>query len=260
MTMADPALILTHAQQVDLLRFTVETAVARLWSSLTGYNEPDVAVWLRQVTPLVRGAQTRAAAVTEAYIARSLQDRIRGVPNTAVLDRARGEPFEDTYRRPFTATWSALSQGASYEEAVTKGGTAAVGAAAADVQRAVVASTSEALQKRPFVQAYRRVLAGPSTCRRCYLAAGLTYKKRDLMPVHAHCDCTVEPIPDREYVRGRPGVAARDVGSRIDRNGEPVAKPTLKQEADRKHQSTKEGRVRRRVETELADNGDGADG
>ncbi|WP_344580459.1 hypothetical protein [Nonomuraea roseoviolacea] len=57
-------------------------------------------------------------------------------------------------------------------------------------------NTSDAVMEADRrVTGYRRVLSDkPNHCDLCVIAATNTYRKRDLMPIHPACSCTVEPI------------------------------------------------------------------
>lgn len=232
--MSTPAQLQEHAARMEAIRDRSTTMAIHAYRNLPHYTEDIVEEWLSTVRPIVQGTQAAAVTVTEAFIAASLQDSPTGIdPKRAVARVAKAE-FETLYRTPLLRTWHNLAEGASLAEAVDAGGTVVTERLTADIQYAQLGATQQAVEDRPYVQAYRRVLTSAKPCQRCWLAAGNTYSKAEMEPVHNTCRCGVEPIPDRAYVKSRPGTAARDVGSRINSNGETVDKPTKKDEKARK--------------------------
>jgi hypothetical protein len=66
--------------------------------------------------------------------------------------------------------------------------------AATDLQLAKTHSSRFVLGGKDHVVGYRRVLEGRKSCGLCIVASTQRYHKDDLMPIHGHCDCGVEPI------------------------------------------------------------------
>jgi hypothetical protein len=223
-----------HAAHLAAIRERSNTAAIYAYRTLPHYTEEVVPLWLDTIRPIVQGTQAAVVNVTEAFIAASLQDTPTGIdPKRAVARVAKAE-FETLYRSPLLRTWRTLAEGAPLADAVDAGGNVVTDRLTADIQYAQLGATQEAVEARPYVQAYRRVLTSAKPCERCWLAAGNTYTKAEMEPVHDTCKCGVEPIPDRAYVKSRPGTGARDVGSRINSNGDTVDKPSKKEERTRK--------------------------
>lgn len=209
-------------------------AAVNAYRTLPHYTQDVVPLWLDTIRPVVEGTQAAVVRVTDAFIAASLQDSPVGIdPKRAVARVAQAE-FEVLYRTPLLRTWHTLAEGASLAEAIDAGGNVVTDRLTADMQYAQLGATQEAVEDRPYAQAYRRVLTSSNPCERCWLAAGNTYSSEHMEPVHDTCKCGVEVIPDREYSRARPGTAAREIGERINSNGDVVPKPTKKEEKARK--------------------------
>jgi hypothetical protein len=219
---------------MDRVRQRAALVASRIWLSLPHYTEDVIPQWYEEIRPVVIGATFATVQVADAFFAASLQDRVTGIDPSAAVAKGAGKDFEDLYRQPFMRTWHHVNIGTPFPEAVRHGGDHLRGLVTEDIGRAELGATQLAIEDRDYVQAYRRVVSGARTCNFCYDVAGNTYSSADLAPLHAHCDCGVELLPDREYVKSYPGSAARNVGERIDRDGNVVTKLSKEEEAARK--------------------------
>lgn len=211
--MASP-LVEAHIEAQRRLRELVSRAVRGLWVGLPGYDERDVPVWLAGVVPVVLAGQRQSVALTEAYIARSLQRAPLGVnPDDLTGAAARnGTSPQEVYRRPFVTVWTALKAGTAYEEAVNAGLARATGSAAMDVQLSSRATFTVVQQADDAIQGWQRVADG-GACAFCLTIDGAFVKSADASPLHNHCGCSLEPVT--EPVRSTPvpeGVAVHAHG------------------------------------------------
>ena len=200
-------LVAAHQATLTRLRLVAGNGIHLAWVGLRSYNEADVARFLTRALPIVTAAQRHAATVTAAYLARRLgipapRFDLEEVTGPAVRN---GTPPEEVYRRPFVTVWGALANGTRWEDAVAQGAARARSAAETDVQLAFRSAARTAMRMDPRVVGYRRV-PDPKACILCLAASTQRYRTADLMPIHSHCGCDIEPI-----------IGTRDPGHVIDR-------------------------------------------
>ncbi len=186
-------------QALARLRAALTRVVAEAWDRLPGYNEADVAPFVDLVVPIVIAAQTRAASLTSAMLARQLGT----APFPVSVDLLTGAALRagvaprEVYGRPFITTWSALGRGDKWTDAVGAGRARLLGTANIDVQLAMRATARDAMRADSRVTGYQRSPDG-AACELCLLASTQRYHSDDLMPIHNNCGCTVEPIIGNE--------------------------------------------------------------
>lgn len=209
------ALVRAHILGEQRLRRIVTGAVARAWRSLPAYNEADVDEWLLRVLPLVAGAQRQSVALTEAYLARSLDRRPIGINPAKLIGSAvrNGTPPEDVYRRPFVTLWSSLADGKGFEAATAAGLARATSTAAMDVQLAARATFGAVQGADDGVYGYQRVADG-GACEFCQAVDGAYVKAGDAMALHNNCGCSLEPLtaPHPRAAKLPDGVAVHEHG------------------------------------------------
>lgn len=188
-----------HILAMARLRELTSRAVAGAWAALPGYDEQNVDEWLATVLPIVQAAQTHAVSLTDAYLARAMERQPIGVAAadaTGAAVRAGADPAE-VYRRPFVTVWTALANDKPWTDAVAAGAARASGTAATDVQLAMRQTLSLVGEADERIVGYKRV-PDAGACAFCRLVAGQRYTTRDLMPIHSHCGCGVEPLKSSE--------------------------------------------------------------
>jgi hypothetical protein len=197
---------LTRAFQSELKRTRVATADAsrEAWLRLGSYNRPDIKTFVDRVHPIVLAGQTRAVALTSAYMARQAKTPIVPVPIQQVVSKVRNgiDPF-DVYQRSFIGVWKDLERGEGWDAAVQKGGNRIWSTAGMDVLLAMTAGTliygaavnaqAQSNGAESELIGYRRV-ADPSCCDFCTQIDGAFCGPNEPMPLHNNCGCTVDPI------------------------------------------------------------------
>lgn len=182
------------------VRDRVLTFVATVWDGLTSWRTPDIDRFVAAVLPVVLAGQRQMAALTDAYLAQVAQLVLGqgapvGVPVDEVTGEAlRGVPPEDVYTRPGITIWTALSLGKPLDRAVAEGRHRALTIAATDLQLARTRTAQRVLSRDRRVIGYRRTLTGSENCPLCELASRNVYRRGDLMPIHARCDCSQAPV------------------------------------------------------------------
>lgn len=201
---------LTAAYQIQTLnlRNRLEQFVRGTWRGLQVYRAPQRAVFVREVTPVVSGAQRQMSSLTSAFMAHqrefSLGEPFRPVP----VDPAKvtgsvprnGIPPSEVYGRPFNLVWRDLHdlphESGNIEKAIQSGEDRAVQAALTDVQLAKTHTVKATVDQTPVTSRphwFKRILEGPESCALCVVASTQRYQADKLLPIHPGCDCSVEP-------------------------------------------------------------------
>lgn len=189
---------------------STSAAAHRLWAT-GGYN--DRRAFLAQVVPIVQAGQTATVHLLDAYMTQKARQATgdatlapRGLnPADYTIEKLRGEPADEVYARPFGALGWRLNEGATFDQAAATAGSYLTKLAATDVQLAQTNAARDWIQganqdasdsgSDTFIVGYARTLDGES-CSFCEDAADRLYYTEDLMPIHDHCGCGVEPVYD----------------------------------------------------------------
>lgn len=224
------ALLASQTRAREALRSRVEAILARTWNALGSWRGDDVERFLSVVVPVIEAAQMQTAAVTEVYLAgllsEMLGEEIAPAGVSGEMTALRSVPTEDVYRRPFVATWTALSNGAEIAAAVSVGADRLLRIADDDLSLAHRHTALTVIRNTDSVTGFRRVIRpelsrgrttkgggdrGLGTCGLCIAASNQVYKRDDLLPIHTRCHCDVMPI-----VRASSGTES-DPGRRVNR-------------------------------------------
>lgn len=180
----------------DIRRMAGEQAAA-LWLSTGGLSQAEIDRYVARMVPVVRGAQVATSRLVAGYLSRmSLEDTGTRFPYSIDPDEIadlRGVPAATVYARPGVDARTAVKEGKPLQEAMGLGQLRARMLAESDVALAQRASATRAMSADPRIVGYRRVLTGES-CAFCATASVQRYRTDQLLPLHAHCDCSVAPI------------------------------------------------------------------
>lgn len=176
-----------HAE-VARTRDAVASQLAALWLGLPDYRDADVGMFVRVAVPKIQAGQIRTARLTAAHLGGPVLSR-----ELIVQSRKVSQHVE--YRRPANSLYTALAQGQTFTDALTAGMQRLESLVVTDLQLALVTQSQHSL-KANKASHYRRVLTGSENCPLCRIASTNVYSTGDLLPIHDHCDCTVEPIYD----------------------------------------------------------------
>lgn len=192
--MAEP-LTRAHIEGQRRIREVLGRAVGLVWAELPGYDRENVDEWLSRVLPVVAASQRQSVALTEAYLARSLERQPKGVDVEALIGAAvrNGAEPADVYSRPFVNIWTALGKGAEYRDAVAAGLARAEATAAVDVQLSARGTFAAVQRADRVIRGYRRVANG-GACKFCQTVDGAIVKSASAMALHNHCGCGLEPL------------------------------------------------------------------
>lgn len=210
------ALVAAYQIQTQQLRDRVERYVRSLWRSLGEYRDAQLVSYVRDVVPVVLGAQTQMSSLTSAYLAHQKQYALGTPFRPVAVDLAKvtgagarnGNVMPDIeHARPFTAVWIDLHDqierqtALNIDKAIALGEQRAVGLALDDVQLAKTHTAQLIAQDDKRLRYTERVLEGESSCGLCIVASTQRYRAAELMPIHGGCDCSQEFV----YVDKDPG-------------------------------------------------------
>lgn len=185
-----PVTLSSYHNRLAGIRSATVARLGAAWSTLGEYRTSDADRFAKFAADRVRAGQVASAVTTAAYLGGRV-DRAR------VLAARRVDPV-DEFRRPAVKLWTALSDGDPFQVAVDAGLALLETLIETDLQLAVTTQSQVSLEDAGY-QRYRRVLTGSENCDLCRIASTNTYSTADLLPIHAHCDCTVEPISDGSF-------------------------------------------------------------
>lgn len=183
-----PLTLRNYHDEVARTRAAVASQLESLWNGLPNYRDDDVDRFVRVAVPKVQAGQVRTARLTAAFLGGPVLSRDQVVASRKVSQQVE-------YRRPANSLYTGLSQGQTLTESVVAGAIRLGALVAMDMQLALVAQSQHSL-KSQGASHFRRVLTGSENCDLCRLASTNIYSTDQLLPIHDHCDCTVEPIYD----------------------------------------------------------------
>lgn len=173
--------------------------VATLWANLGGVNDTAMARFSAAAAQVVEASKRQAVALADGYVRTYIAlAESSGVPAStidvaAIAAEARaGVSALDVYRRPVVTARAALANGRSFADALRLARVRATSAANTDVHLASRAG-ADASMRANGVEHYRRV-PDATACTFCLVASTQRYRTGQLMPLHAHCGCSVAPL------------------------------------------------------------------
>lgn len=197
------------AQQIDgayraqraRLTATVTAATLRAWAAA------DRAAAAQAVIPIANAGIRHVVSLVDGYMA-AKSTLATGSGTTQGLDASlyttaslrAGVSAIHVYSRPVGAMIHAANDGAAPEEAAAVGRKLLEKIVRTDLQLAQTHAARDWMGRDERIVGWRRVLTGPSSCELCTKASTRTYRTSDLMPIHEHCDCIVEPVWGAESV------------------------------------------------------------
>ncbi|RPK74465.1 hypothetical protein [Streptomyces sp. ADI95-17] len=211
------------------LRDRLISFVLSAFDGLGSYRDADAAAFIERVLPVVLATQQQMGQITDAYLSAVIADMLGGAaaPAGVQLDAAlRGVAPAEVYTRPFVTTWTALSKGKAYADAVAEGRTRLLSITETDLQLARTHAAQQSMQ-RSGARYFRRRLSSGKNCALCTIASTQRYRVEKLMPIHPGCHCKPEPLPgtrdpghviDERLLREAHDAIARDLGE-SDRGG-----------------------------------------
>lgn len=195
--MSNPRLDAAYSAQNKAIRLRVEQFAAARFAARQ-YRDADLAKFINEVVPVILAGRRQVASLTDAYLAQVL-----GIQGIKMLSRPmldtdalRGVDPAEVYARPFVTVRTKLSEGLTYEAAVSAGKARLTDIVLTDMQLAKTHSARNVFESSDRIKVFERTLTGSKNCALCYVASTQRYFKEDLLPIHPGCDCGVSPIID----------------------------------------------------------------
>ncbi|MFD5161057.1 hypothetical protein ACFWMJ_23760 [Streptomyces hawaiiensis] len=174
--------------------------VNRSFTGLGSWRDADVRAFQRQALPIILAGERQIASLTASYTEQLYRDANGWGPRVSLdMDSVTGtalrgvDPVE-VYERPFKELRAALSNGASLDDAVTRGAHRLETLAKTDLQLARTHTVREVAADMPRFEYTVRELQGEYDCALCMIASTQRYHKRELAPIHPGCDCLVKTV------------------------------------------------------------------
>ncbi|MGW1277590.1 VG15 protein [Streptomyces tsukubensis] len=159
----------------------------------------------RQILAAVISGQLSVAAGAQAFVTGAVlaQGAAAGPVGMLAPERlagiaADGRPLATLLYLPAIRTARALALGASPEVASLAGLNQMATMVSTTITDTARTATSVAMAAEPRCVMYVRVVRLPA-CARCIILAGQTYSYSEGFRRHPRCDCSVEPMTDREW-------------------------------------------------------------
>lgn len=180
-------------------------AVRTIFGEVSDWHDPStVSQAATRAGATVRSAARSAAAQADAYLTSAITATV-GAPATpsgviSVVEplRAGATGWSQVYERTAATVRLELSRGRSLEQAVQAGLDRADAMCRTDIALARRQQWRSSLTANPRIIGFRRIihpeLSKDGTCGLCIAASDRRYTKRDLLPIHDRCKCTVSPI------------------------------------------------------------------
>lgn len=189
-------LLASYQASTERIRNRVLAYTSAVWAGSTAFRDSDIDRIVKRIVPVVQSGQMQVAQITDAYIGR--MSVLAGVTWTPGIDRAsivgyRGVPADTVFRRPAVTTYTALSKGSTFADAVSQGANRLESIVSTDIQQAKNRQATKSIGGSGF-RFFERSLTGNENCAFCVIASTQRYHKGDLMPLHPGCDCGVKPL------------------------------------------------------------------
>jgi hypothetical protein len=206
---------LTRAYQSELKRTRQAVAdhVERQWRALPEYRDAQVPEFLDKVLPVVKAGQTRAVALTAAYMSKT-----GGKPPVALdvesligAGARNGVDPAQVYARPFTTLWTSIAT-IGYAAALDKALSRLKSTADMDVALASRNASLAYAKTDDNIIGFERN-ADPSCCDFCQMLDGVT-SRVEPQPLHNNCGCTSTQIYRSDS--GSPDISSLAPGDEID--------------------------------------------
>jgi hypothetical protein len=187
------------------------SAVRGVWTSVLGrvnrsfivlgsWRDADVKAFQRQALPVILAGERQISTLTASYLEQLYKAEADSAHKVSLdLDAVTGEALRgvapaEVYERPFKELRRALSDGASLDDAVSRGAHRLETITKTDLQLARTHTVREVADDMPRFEYTVRELQGEYDCALCMIASTQRYHKRDLAPIHPGCDCLVKTV------------------------------------------------------------------
>lgn len=181
-----PQLVELYHHRLLILRSSVSLALVRLWDDLDSHSDDDATAYAKSASPVLLGAKTATVATSAAFFALALGQRPAAVSAADV-------PTVSRITHPFLATWHALSEGRSPDDAIAAGRSQAE-AVGFDFVQSTARRTGDHVARASGRSGPWQRIPGGNACAWCQTVAGQLYKTSESADFgHDRCDCVAVP-------------------------------------------------------------------
>lgn len=174
-----------------------------IWAGLGSWRGDDQDRFLDLALVQLRAGQRaladRVAAQTarDAALALGVPVTPLGLTDDEAVNLREGIEDREVYRRPFVATYTALSRGERFPEALDRGRVRLAEIVEMDMQTTYARARRSAMSRLPVPpKAWRRVVGDQDERGLCALAAEGRFSVDTLNPIRPGCRCEVVPVWD----------------------------------------------------------------
>lgn len=196
-------LVVNEATAQDRVADNLLAAILTLWTAFSAYYAgASVVAFAQRMARLVILAQKRAGGITEAHLRQQFRRLGYELPTGTLVDLPDALRFgadeAEVYQRPIREIRYLVSTGIPLQEAVQSATDRIEEQISLDLQLARTAAAQQIIYNTApkIVTGYRRVIHPEegNVCGLCIAASDRIYPRAELLPIHAHCKCTVLPI------------------------------------------------------------------
>ena len=209
MTLPSPSrLAVYERQQFGRIRAETVRRLLALWASIERIDDRTFEQWFAAALVLHQAAVDAVERTANGYLDAWGQANGLQVGEATGITVGRPASLEQTLRRPYVTTWTALARGTAPQIARRE-----------TLNRRIAQSGER-------IVGYRRVLGPGENCGLCIVASTQRYHRDDLMPIHSSCGCGIEPLIG---TRTPPRVLDRDLlkATRTALDGDPYTRSNL---------------------------------
>jgi len=188
------ALVESYRGAAEIVRNTALNAIVGTFETLGDYHEPSIDAFVQRAAPLLDGASTQIASLTDAYVAAVLDEPIAGVRAELVTSEAlRGVDSSTLLERSGQRVWRGIGDDLAIDVAVDAG-IARLGEMVSTNLQLAHTHSAQWILGATHTSGYQRVPRGFRSCALCLLASTQRYHSSALMPIHPGCHCAVLPF------------------------------------------------------------------
>ena len=228
MTLPSPSrLAVYERQQFGRIRAETVRRLLALWASIERIDDRTFEQWFAPALVLHQAALDAVERTANGYLDAWGQANGLQVGEATGITVGRPASLEQTLRRPYVTTWTALARGTAPQIARQQGAQRARQIFETDLQIARRETLNRRIaQSGERIVGYRRVLGPGENCGLCIVASTQRYHRDDLMPIHSSCGCGIEPLIG---TRTPPRVLDRDLlkATRTALDGDPYTRSNL---------------------------------
>lgn len=196
-------LVTNEAAAHDRVAENLVAAILTLWTAFSAYYAgASVVAFAQRVARLVLLSQKASGRIVEAHLRQQFRRLGYELPTGTLVELPDvlrfGADEVEVYQRPIREIRYLVSTGIPLQEAVESATDRLEEQISLDLQLARTTAAQQIISSADpkIVTGYRRVIHPEegNVCGLCIAASDRVYPRAELLPIHAHCKCTVLPV------------------------------------------------------------------